>query len=100
MIIKEIIAVMNNLIPVTTSNVSCFNACFPRTVELPQQNEAKRAHNDAIVDLSSQFPKGLFPKVTRYPPNIAIIARNINRFDSFSFRMTPASEIANNGCSF
>ena len=57
-----------------------------------------RTHKDAAIkELSSQFGKELFPKVIKYPPIIATIARVIYRFDNFSFKTIAASDIAKTG---
>ena len=45
-------AVINSLNPVRTPKESSLRACFPRTVELPQQKEANNAHRDAMSVLS------------------------------------------------
>ena len=65
--------------PVTVVNGNRFRACFPNTVELPQLNAANKASNAAIVVLSSQSVMGVAPKVTRYPPIIATMAKPMNR---------------------
>ena len=89
-----------SLIQVTSSKGICFKASFPSTVELPQQNDASNASNEAIIDLLSKNKNDLFPKVVRYPPRIAIDAKKVKRFDSFSLRIILAKEIANSGCNF
>ena len=71
---------------VTSSKGICFKAAFPSTVELPQQNDASNASNEAIIDLLSKDKNGLFPKVAGYPPRIAIDAKKIKIFDTFSLR--------------
>ena len=40
-------------------------AFLPIAVELPQQKAANNANNAAIKELSSQFGKGVFPKVIK-----------------------------------
>ena len=89
-----------NLIQVISSKGICFKAAFPSTVELPQQNDANNANNEAIIDLLSKNKNDLFPKVVRYPPRIAVDAKKIKLFDTFSLRTMLAKEIANNGCNF
>ena len=54
-----------NLNAVIRLNGKYVNACFPRTVELPQQNAANNANNAAIIALLSQPDIGLVPNVTK-----------------------------------
>ena len=92
--------VIINLSDVTIWNDSFFKACFPNTVELPQLNAARNANNDAMIVSSSHCDIGCNPNVTKKLPIIAMVANNKNFFDSFSFKITEAKLIANNGWSF
>ena len=50
---------------VTTLYGKKINACFPSTVELPQQKAANNENSAAISVLLSPIGIGLLPKVTR-----------------------------------
>ena len=63
-----------------------FSATFQITVKLPQQNDANNANNEAIIDLLSKNRNGLFLKVLRYPPRIAVDYKKIKLFDTFPLR--------------
>ena len=58
-------AVKDNRSAVTAVKGNRFNACFPRTVELPQLNAANVAKSAAMSVLSSQSAIDVVPKVTR-----------------------------------
>ena len=89
-----------NLIQVISSKRTCFSAFFQSTVELPQQNDANNANNEAIIDLLFKNKNGLFPKGVMYPPRIALDAKKIKIFDIFSLGTILAKDFANSGCSF
>ena len=50
---------------VTASKGRLFNACFPSTVELPQQNADSKASSDAIIALSFHTNVDVMPNVTK-----------------------------------
>lgn len=61
---------------------------------------ANEANKEAIVTLLFKNKNGLFPKVVRYLPRIAVDAKNIKPFDTSSLGTILAKEITNNGCNF
>ena len=91
------IVVIINRIAVTRLNDKQINACFPNTVELPQQKAANKENNAAMSVLLSPVDIGLLPNVTRQPPIIAQSANTKYRFDSFSLRTIAAKETAKRG---
>lgn len=70
------------------------------TVEEPKDTAARRASMAALIILLPAAAGSLNSKVITYPAARAIIAHNINRFDSFSFSMITDNKIAKIGCSF
>ena len=100
-IINNVIAaVIVSLNAVIVINEIWFNACLPRTVELPQLNAARSASNAAIIVLSFQLAIGLLPNVIKYPPTTAVTAKIKKRFVIFSLKITAANAIAKKGWSF
>ena len=99
-IIAAIIAVTLSRKAVTIENGKCFRTCFPKTVELPHANAASKAKSAALIVLSFQSFIDEVPNVTKYPPTKAEIAKPINRWDNFSFRIIAANAMAKIGFSF
>ena len=62
---RPIIVVNINRKAVTTLNGKKINACFPSTVELPQQKAANKENNAAMSVLLFPVDIGLLPNVTK-----------------------------------